>query len=198
MQCFQEYIRLMNRRKALKNLGILSGGIVLLPSCDFSKEKVSLVLNKLKITSSQENLMKELVATMLPDGKIPGAGKLMVHDFVWIMVDDCLEAAEQDSYLKGLANFDTDINKLEGEAFLSLVEEDRLNVLGLIEASTEKSLDNISKDLINFVEITKYFAILGYMQSEYIMTEIMPYSLVPGTYGACESIDNSKRINVNA
>ncbi len=30
------------------------------------------------------------------------------------------------------------------------------------------------------------------------MTDIMPYSLVPGTYGACESIDNSKRINVNA
>ena len=188
----------MNRRKALKILGILSGGIVLLSSCDFSKEKVSLVLNKLNITSSQENLMKELVATIIPDGEISGAEKLMVHDFVWIMVDDCLEADQQDSYLKGLENFDTDIKKLEGKTFLSLVEEDRVNVLGLIEASKEKSLDNISKDLINFVEISKYFAILGYMQSEYIMTDIMPYSLVPGTYGACESIDNSKRINVNA
>ncbi len=188
----------MDRRKALRNLGILTGGIVLLPSCNFSKEKVSLVLNKLKITTSQENLMKELLATILPDGEIPGAEKLMVHDFVWIMVDDCLEAAQQDSYLKGLTNFDTDIKKLEGETFLSLVEEDRVNVLGLIEVSKEKSLENISKDLINFVEITKYFAILGYMQSEYIMTEIMPYSLVPGAYGACESIDNSKRLNVNA
>jgi hypothetical protein len=188
----------MDRRKALRNLGILTGGIVLLPSCDFSKEKVSLVLNKLKITTSQENLMKEMVATMLPDGEIPGAEKLMVDDFVWIMVDDCLETDAQESYLKGLLNFDKDIKKLAGKAFLSLVEEDRINALGLIEASKENASENISKDLINFVEITKNFAILGYMQSEYIMTEIMPYSLVPGTYGTCESIDNSKRINVNA
>jgi len=198
LQCFQEYIRLMNRRKALKNLGILSGGIVLLSSCDFSKEKVSLVLNKLKITSSQENLMKALVTTIIPDGEISGAEKLMVHDFVWIMVDDCLEADEQDSFLKGLINFDADIKKLSGKTFISLIEEDRVNTLGLIEASREKASENVNEDLIKFVEITKYFAILGYMQSEYIMTDIMPYSLVPGTYGACESIDNSKRININA
>jgi len=164
----------MNRRKALKNLGILSGGIVLLSSCDFSKEKVSLVLNKLNITSSQENLMKELVATIIPDGEISGAEKLMVHDFVWIMVDDCLESAEQESYLKGLTNFDTNIKKLEGKTFLSLVEKDRINALGLIEASKEKASENVNEDLINFVKITKNFAILGYMQSEYIMTEIMP------------------------
>lgn len=188
----------MDRRKAIRNLGILTGGIVLMPSCDFSKEKVSLVLNKLKITSSQESLMKELVATILPDSDIPGADKLMVHDFVWIMVDDCLEADKQESYLKGLTNFDRDLKKLAGKTFLSLAEEDRVNALGLIEASKEKASENISKDLINFVKITKGFAILGYMQSEYIMTEIMPYTLVPGTYGTCESIDNSKRINVNA
>jgi len=188
----------MNRRKALKNLGILSGGIVLLSSCDFSKEKISLVLNKLNITSSQENLMKELVATIIPDGEISGAEKLMVHDFVWIMVDDCLEAVEQESYLKGLTNFDTDIKKLSGKTFISLIEEDRVNTLVRIEASKEKASENINEDLFKFVEITKYLAILGYMQSEYIMTDIMPYSLVPSTYGACESIDNSKRINVNA
>ena len=188
----------MDRRKALKNLGILSGGIVLLPSCDFSKEKVTLVLNKLKITSSQESLMKELVATILPDGEIPGAEKLLVHDFVWIMVDDCLKAVEQESYLKGLTNFDTDIKNLVGKTFISLVDEDRVNALGLIQASKEKASENVNEDLIRFVEITKYFAILGYMQSAYIMTEIMPYNLVPATYGPCETIDNSKRINVNA
>lgn len=188
----------MDRRKAMKNLGILTGGIVLLPSCDFSEEKVSLVLNKLKITTSKENLMKELVATILPESEIPGARMLMVHDFVWIMVDDCLEASEQESYLKGLANFDRDINKLAGKTFLSLSQEDRIKALNLIEESKGKTSENISNELLSFVEITKKFAILGYLQSEYVMTEVMPYRLIPGIYGPCETIDKTKRVNVNA
>ena len=44
----------MDRRKALLNLGILTGGMVLLPSCDFTEEQVSLSLNKLRITASEE------------------------------------------------------------------------------------------------------------------------------------------------
>lgn len=188
----------MNRRKALKNLGILSGGMILLPSCDFSEEKVSLSLNKLRITTNQENLMKELVATMIPEGEIPGAGKLMVHDFVWIMADDCLAAPIQEAYLRGLSNFEKDTKKLAGKSFLSLTQQDRIKTLELIQDAKENASEQVSTDLLTFVEYTKRFAILGYMQSEYMMTEIMPYSLVPGSFGTCETIDNSKRVNVNA
>jgi hypothetical protein len=188
----------MNRRNALRNIGILTGGIVLLPSCNFSEEKVSLVLNKLKITDSQEELMRELVDTILPEGEIPGGKTLKVHDFVWIMADDCLEPAIQESYLQGLSNFETNFKKLEGKTFLSSTQENRVKILELIESSRENASEKINGDLINFVEITKKFTILGYMQSEYMMTEIMPYTLIPGTYGTCETIDTNKRININA
>lgn len=188
----------MDRRKALRNLGILTSGIVLLPSCDFSREKVSLVLNKLSITTSQEELMKELVATILPEGEISGAGSLMVQDFVWIMVDDCLDPALQESYLTGLSNFKKDFKNVEGKSFDSLDMDKRAKVLGLIEASKENAAEKINEDFLSFIEITKEFAILGYMQSEYMMTEIMPYPLIPGTYGTCETIDPNKRININA
>ena len=53
------------------------------------------------------------------------------------------------------------------------------------------------EDLKLFVSTTKRFTAFGYMKSEYIMTEIMPYKLIPGTYGSCEIIDNSKRANIN-
>lgn len=188
----------MDRRKALRNLGILTSGIVLLPSCDFSEEKISLVLNKLSITTSQEELMKELMITMLPEGEIAGAGTLMVHDFVWIMVDDCLEPTLQESYLKGLSNFKKDFKNLQGKSFLSLNIDERAKALGLIEASKENASEEINEDFLNFIDITKEFAILGYMQSKYMMTEVMPYPLIPGTYGTCETIDNTKRVNVNA
>lgn len=187
----------MDRRKALKHLGILSGGMVMFPSCDFTEEKVSFTLNKLKITASQEALMKELVESIIPQDNLPGAGNLKVHDFVWIMVDDCLQIDIQHSYLKGMSHFNKRVQEITGQSFLKSKQQDRIRALDSIVNSEAKPSDQVSRDILNFVEITKSFTIVGYMKSAYIMTEIMPYSLVPGSYGTCETIDNSRRININ-
>jgi len=188
----------MNRRNALKNLGILTGSIVLFPSCDFSEEKVSLALGKFNVMSGEEALMKELVSCMIPEGDFSGAGSLNIQDFVWVMADDCLDEASQTSFLEGLHGFDDGMKKLGGKSFLKLTQEERVKNLSRLELDAESDLMPENENLIKFVQITKYFTILGYMNSEYIMTGVMPYSLVPGSYGTCESIDNSKRININA
>lgn len=187
----------MNRRIALRNLGILTGGMVLLPSCDFSKEKASLILNKLEILPSEETLVKELIDAMIPEGKIPGAKALGVDIFVWIMVDDCLTDDDQEMYLKGMKIFDVHSNKVANNSFSALNQKEREELLTEILAIDSNEANDSDKALNLFVNITKYFTSYGYMQSEYIMTEVMPYTLVPGTYGSCETIDNSKRINVN-
>lgn len=188
----------MDRRKALKNLGILSGGLVLLSSCDLSEEKVSLTLNKLSITESQETLMKELVSTIIPEGDILGAKSLNIQDFIWVMVDDCMEASYQQSYLNGLKTFNSAVKTSTGKSFSRLDQKGRIDALTSLVNGKEDGAGPEEMDLINFVETTKYFGIWGYMTSEYVMTDIMPYKLVPGTYGPCETIDNTKRINLNA
>ena len=186
----------MDRRKALINMGLLTGGVMLFPSCDFSEEKVSLTLNKLSITESQEALMKKLVATILPEGNIQGASSINLQDFVWIMVDDCMEEASQKSYINGLQNFNDRFEEIAGKSFESLDQEGRVEVLGNLLKGRENGAGPEELDLINFLETTKQFSIWGYMTSEYIMTEVMPYTLIPGTYGPCETIDKSKRINL--
>ena len=172
----------MNRRKALINLGIISGGLVLLSSCEFSKEKVSLALNNLNINKSQESLLKEIIETMLPGGEIPGAIELKVDEFVWVMVDDCMEKKQQDDFLTGLNSFGQMSNKERKVIFKSLEEHN---------SEDQGSLDK------RFIQTVKQLAVFGFMESEYIMTEVMPYSLVPGKYGTCETIDPTKRININ-
>ncbi len=187
----------MNRRIALRNLGILTGGMVLLPSCDFSKEKASLILNKFEILPSEESLMKELISTIIPEGEIPGARSLEVDNFIWIMVDDCLRSEDQDLFLKGMKMFEPHVKKVSGKSFASLDQKQREELLeGVLENKLEKS-ETDENALKLFVSITKNLTSYGYMQSEYIMTEVMPYTLVPGSYGSCETVDNSKRINVN-
>ena len=68
----------MDRRKALRNIGLLSGGLILLPACDLSKENVTRVMNKFEVTEKQETLLKDLVATLIPEIEIPGAGSLEI------------------------------------------------------------------------------------------------------------------------
>jgi hypothetical protein len=142
--------------------------------------------------------MKELVDCLVPDGEFSGAGALQVQDVVWVMSDDCLDSETQSSFLNGLKKFESQIKSVSGKSFQKLTQEERVNALTAIVETNETDLDPHKKDVISFIEITKHFTILGYMNSEYIMTEVMPYSLVPGTYGLCETIDNDKRINVNA
>lgn len=187
----------MDRRKALINLGILTGGIVLLPSCEFSKEKISFALNNLKVTEDQQSLLKEIVETMIPEGNIPGANSLQVDDFVWVMVDDCLDQTRQTSFLNGLNQFNEQIEKFSGITFTAQNTEQRIESFQNILKDPDKQSSKINDDVKSFLRDAKDFTILGYMNSEYIMTEIMPYSLVPTKYGTCETIDNSKRINVN-
>ena len=187
----------MDRRNALRNLGIITGSIVLLPSCDFSEEKASLVLNKLSIKASEESLMKELVSCIIPEGTILGAASLNVHNFVWIMVDDIMKEEEQNRFLNGMKAFEPFVKKSNGKSFTALNQEQREDVLvGILNLNIEDE-NSTEKDLNFFVSQSKRFTSYGFMQSEYIMKEIMPYSLIPGTYGPCETIDNTKRINVN-
>jgi hypothetical protein len=191
----------MDRRVAIKNLGMLTGGLLFLPACNFSNEKAAIVLNELQITAKQEDLLKEIVATFLPEGEIPGAKSLGVHNFVWIMVNDSMDEEKQNSYINGLKIFDPIIKEISGKTFGKMDLSERITILNdllLLDTEEDKNIQKKeAKDIQSFINTSKYYSIWGYMQSEYIMTEIMPYQLVPGTYGNCETIDKNKRINVN-
>lgn len=187
----------MNRRKALVNLGIITGGMMLLPSCEFSEEKITLALHNLNVTQRQDLLLKDIVKTMIPEGDLPGAESLNVYKFVWVMVDDCLEVSLQKSYINGLNKFDQQIESITGKGFKSLNTQEQLKAFQIISEDSDDPKTIIDGDVKSFLNATKRFSILGYMKSEYIMTEIMPYTLVPTKYGTCDTIDKTKRININ-
>ena len=86
---------------------------------------------------------------------------------------------------------------MTGKTFTSQNNEERvLSLKGINEDPTDGST-KVNDDVKSFFNTTKGLTIFGYMRSEYIMTEVMPYTLIPGSYGPCETIDNAKRINVN-
>ncbi len=186
-------MRKMKRRTALKNMGLLTGGLLFFPSCDFTEEKITIILKKLQISQSQESLVEAIVSCIIPDGELPGAKSLKVQNFVWGIVGECMTDEDLDSYLKGLGEFELKFNQVDGKYFAEQSQKERLKVLIDLTKNIKKG-----NDLQEFIQTTKTIIIQGYMKSQYIMTEIMPYKLIPGGYSTCETVDPNKRINTNA
>lgn len=185
---------LMKRRSALKNIGLITGGLLLFPSCDVSDEKVSIILNKLKIDAAKEALLKSIVNTILPEGKVPGGLSAKSHNFIWYYIDDCVSEEEQIGFIGGLEEFNQKSNTEIGQKFVDSDDKVRLQTLNDFMANKDESTIN------DFLSAVKGLSIWNYLNSEYIMTNEMPYKLVPGagTYKGCKTIDPNEKININA
>lgn len=184
----------MNRRDVLKNLGLFTGGVLLFPSCDFSDEKVTIVLSKLQITPDQEELLKSIVDTIIPESEIPGGLTAKAHNFIWVFIDECRSEEDQEKFISDLNDFKEKSGRAFGKKFSGFDYDRRLQfVEKCMKTSKEASIYSL-------VSTVKNLSIWCYMNSEYILTKKMPYKLVPGSgsYKTCKTIDPNQKINKNA
>lgn len=219
----------MHRRALLKNIGIVSAGILFFPGCDAppeeQKKMVAKIQDKLQVKEEEQALVKSLVSTLIPNGEIPGAAELDVDRYVWLMVDDCLPKDTQKRYMNGLENFGAYIEEKHLAPFYDLGPAQQLSCLSdTMNQAEPASVVIIPSSLANtrgpvnrpfwepeplapgnylgemkfFLNMTKNFTIRGFLYSEYVMTKLMPYQLVPGKYNGCDTIDPSKKINIHA
>lgn len=183
----------MKRRDALRSLALITGGLVLVPACDFSKDDILSAYKNLKITTSQQKLLGQISDTLIPGGYLKGASDLSVQDFVLVMVNDCVDAEGQKSFSDGLLAFDQYSKKSVGKVFDKLEVPQREQVLKIGLASEIEE----EKTIREFLNTTKRFTIQGFMMSEYIMTNVKPYSLIPGDYNGEVLITNLKTEKIN-
>ncbi len=77
----------MRRRSALKNLTVALGGLMSLPAWASGWSPDSLGQFSI-LPVSDENLLAEIVETILPETDTPGAKSLKVHQFVMRMIQE--------------------------------------------------------------------------------------------------------------
>lgn len=183
----------MNRRIALRHLALISGGLVMIPSCDFSSDDILAAYENLKVTASQKKLLGEISNTIIPAGEIKGALDIEVPDFILVMVNDCMTSENQIQFTTGLAAFPDYVKNTAGKQYdkLSTKEKEELILAGTKLEGEE------NKALTYFLNTTKRFTIQGYMASEYIQSEIMPYSLIPGEYNGAVLITDLQKPRIN-
>jgi hypothetical protein len=175
----------MDRRSALKYLGVASAAAVLLPSCVADRKKLTVALNNLQITTDDQDLLGAIAEALIPATDSPGAKELEAHLHTFVMVDDCRPGADQEAFLTGMRKFEAEVKSLTGKSFMKEDVQSRSALL----ASVEEKKDALSEDVAKFYRISRGYIIQGYTTSQHFLKDIKPYVHIPGPkFVGCKSL----------
>jgi hypothetical protein len=186
----------MNRRIALKQLGLITAGAAMLPACvKESAKATSIALKNIKVSGGQEAVLAEIADTLIPATDMPGAKAMNVHQFILRMVDDCQTTEAQRDFEKGFIAFEAAVDKKYGKSFGELSAADRNSFLNELNATAKaerekESLSPVSK----FYSMTRRYTIQGFTSSEYVLTKVLPYKMIPGKFIGCVPITDKNDI----
>ncbi len=170
----------MDRRSSIKTLFIISAAAALLPSCLHEEKKPSLSLKNIKIDDKDENLLSELSETIIPKTNTPGAKDVKASFFALMMLDDCYAPADQDNFVKGMKEFNEFSKKKFNKSFVDCSAAERLDVIKIIEDKKD-----VPENVSYFFNSMKRLTLQAYTSSEYYLTEVRVYQLVPGKFYGC-------------
>jgi hypothetical protein len=189
----------MDRRKALKGLGLTLGFVVATPtvlsilqSCKTDTKKVAGWIPEF-FTEDEGIVIENLVDLILPKtADLPGASEVNVAQFIDLYTSKVSGKEEQEAYKKGLAAI---INAL-GKPVKDLTTEDYDRLLAkFLKASKEeqeafRNNDEEAPVLETLVGL-RGGAIWAYKTSEKVGEEILAYDPVPGEQKGCISVEEA-------
>jgi hypothetical protein len=174
----------MQRRTALRNVAIGFGGLLSLPTWANNWNINSVQTNSFLILD-QQNLLAEIVETIIPQTTTPGAKSLGVHLLIQKIVSDCYGKEAQEKMIKGLGLIDDLAKNTNQKSFVELDATKRLELLKSIEKSEYKEL----KDTFGQI---RWMTIDGYQKSEYFMTNIEKFEWAPARFSGCVPVKIKK------
>lgn len=173
----------MKRREAIRNLLIVTGGVIVLPSCLLDKKEASIPLEHLNIDAGGEELLAELAETIIPTTDIPGAKDTYAHRFALNMVDDCYDEDVQKKFTRGLKEVDRLTKDRFNTSFTRITPAQKEQIVAELEKRS-----HAEDDLSTFYSTYKKLVIQGYLNSRYVLTNVLKYELVPGRYNGAAPV----------
>jgi hypothetical protein len=170
----------IQRREAIKQLFCITAGMALIPSCMNDRSKSGILLSNITISAAEEAMLGELCETILPKTSTPGAKDISSHLFVLKMVDDCRKKEDQDRFISGMKAFQERCKSTAGKDFVDSTMDQRNTVLASILADKDEE-----SDLKYFFKTVKGLTVQSFTASEFFMTKVQVYELVPGRYHGC-------------
>jgi len=177
----------MNRRDALSRVALLLGGTVVgaeafLKGCK-PENKYG---ESLKFTPEDIAYLDEVAETILPRTSTPGAKDAKVGQFMTVIVNDCYEKKDQDTFLSGMQKLDEASKKKNGKSFMESTAQQRHDLLVELDKEAKDYQKNKKEDdPAHYFTLIKQLTLWGYFTSEPGATKALRYVAVPGRYEGC-------------
>ncbi len=175
----------MDRREAVKYISLLLGGTIvggtaILSGC---KSNTGVTLN---FTSDQIAWLNGVADTILPATDTPGAKAAKVGEFMKVMVNDCYDKKDQDTFMEGFQKLDDFSEKTYDLSFMKLKPEQRHDLLVNLDKEQKEYMATKKKeDPGHYFRMMKELTLLGYFTSEIGSTQALRYVERPGSYDGC-------------
>lgn len=175
-----------NRRTAIKQFIFISAGVAIIPSCINDEGKASIPLKNISLSGSQESLLAEIGETLIPKTDQPGAKDVGAHLFAMKMIDDCSTKEDQQKFISGIGAFENFAKQKNGKPF---AESDATQKDAVI-AALDKVNDS-KDDIAFFYSKMKQLTIQAYTSSQFYMTKVHEYKMLPGKFEGCVPVKNA-------
>ena len=206
----------MERRVALKNMGLVFGYTVATPALlgivQSCANKKVLDWTPDFFTKDEGAVLHTLVDIILPKTDTPSATEVNVHLFIDKFANEVLPKEQQDFLKMSMGNFiDKALADAGKETAADLNAEDLEPVLATYlkkrsdadEEAHEKAIGEYFKGVAEngtgtldedisrygFANSLRDFSIMSYRTSEYVGEQVLAYLPVPGEYVPCEDVD---------
>lgn len=201
----------MERRKALKNMGLALGYTIATPTLislvQSCKTEPVLSWTPEFFSKEQAVVVTKLIDIILPKTDTPSASEVQVDTFIDRFANQVMDTQQQDFFKMSMSKFmDKALSDSGNEKIEDLTTEDLEPVLaGALRISKEdeavyKKTINTHNEAITegqesslddgisrfaFADNLRGLTIWGYKTSEYVGEEVLEYLPVPGEYIAC-------------
>ena len=171
----------MDRRKAIKNIALVSGGLITLPqwmvSCGISETTI----HQTSFSLVEQKILASITDTIIPAGNSIGALSVGVDKFLQKLIDDCYEKDAQDNIKTQLKALEVSARSSHKSSFADCTQQQR-------EALLLKLSNSVNKGEKDFFDLLKSETIRGFNTSQQVMQDYLGYKVAPGHYYGCVDV----------
>jgi hypothetical protein len=102
-----------------------------------------------------------------------------------VIVNDCYEKKDQDTFLSGMQKLDEASKKKNGKSFMESTPQQRHDLLVELDKEAKDYQKNKKEDDPHYFTLIKQLTLWGYFTSEPGATKALRYVAVPGRYEGC-------------
>lgn len=190
----------MERREALKYVGLITGGTLISsqlfilgckPNHTSENDSPNEILN-----ANQIALLNDIGEIIIPTTDTPGAKAANVGFMMSVNIRDCYGKEKQDSFVNGLGLLNHKSRSFFKDDFSNISNEDKVSLITELDSEVYDSTKKNEDDIHIFYRITKELTLLGYFTSEICLTKHLEYIPIPTKYDGAMAYDGKSKMKI--